>query len=188
MIDDHLGTPQQIVNTSGEVVWKAAYLPFGQAQVLVETIECNIRFKGQYFDAETGLHYNVNRYYNPLTGRYLTPDPIGLDGGINLWAYASNSPLNYIDPFGLYQSSPWLSWVPGQHFFDLGMTAIENNQYGSAAAYFSGMIAEQALFALTLKGGGGSATGTCSRASKNVPKIKGTQEGLRNPSLGLTQK
>jgi RHS repeat-associated protein len=82
VIYDHPGTPQQIVNTSGTVVWKAAYLPFGQAQILVETITCNIRFPGQYYDSETGLHYNINRYYNPLTGRYMTPDPIGLEGGL----------------------------------------------------------------------------------------------------------
>jgi len=101
VICDHLGTPQQIVNTSGEVVWKASYLPFGQTQILVETITCNIRFKGQYFDEETGLHYNINRYYNTLTGRYLTPDPIGLEGGINLYPYVQSNPINQIDPLGL---------------------------------------------------------------------------------------
>lgn len=101
VISDQLGTPQQIVNTSGAIVWKAAYLPFGQAQVTVETITCNIRFKGQYFDEETGQHYNINRYYNPMTGRYLTPDPIGLEGGINLWAYVLNNPVNWVDPIGL---------------------------------------------------------------------------------------
>lgn len=57
---------------------------------------------GQYFDQETGLHYNYHRYYDPATGRYLTPDPIGLAGGVNLFAYSYNNPLNLIDPWGLY--------------------------------------------------------------------------------------
>ena len=56
---------------------------------------------GQYFDQETGLHYNYHRYYDPGTGRYLTPDPIGLEGGINLFSYTYNNPLNNIDPLGL---------------------------------------------------------------------------------------
>jgi RHS repeat-associated protein len=100
-INDHLGTPQVLVDSTGATVWQAAYLPFGKAQVQIGTITNNLRFPGQYFDAETGLHYNWHRYYDPSTGRYLTPDPIGLEGGINLYSYTSNNPVNAVDPFGL---------------------------------------------------------------------------------------
>jgi RHS repeat-associated protein len=89
------------VDATGIVVWKAAYFPFGKTQILTQTITNNIRFPGQYFDAETGLHYNWNRYYDPDTGRYLTPDPIGLTGGMNLYAYVGGDPVNGIDPWGL---------------------------------------------------------------------------------------
>lgn len=60
-----------------------------------------LRFPGQYWDDETGLHYNWNRYYDPSTGRYITADPIGLEGGMNLYAYANLNPVNYIDAEGL---------------------------------------------------------------------------------------
>jgi RHS repeat-associated protein len=59
-------------------------------------------YPGQYYDSETGLHYNYFRYYNPQTGRYLTPDPIGLEGGTNLFAYVEGNPANRIDPLGLW--------------------------------------------------------------------------------------
>jgi RHS repeat-associated protein len=101
-LNDHLGTPQKIVDSSGALVWEAAYLPFGQAQVMIATITNNLRFPGQYYEEETGLHYNWHRYYDPATGRYLTPDPIGLAGGINLYAYVQNDPVNFVDPMGLY--------------------------------------------------------------------------------------
>lgn len=72
------------------------------AKFAVNPGEDNLRFPGQYYDAETGLHYNWHRYYDPDTGRYLTPDPIGLAGGINLYSYSYQNPVNYIDPLGLF--------------------------------------------------------------------------------------
>jgi RHS repeat-associated protein len=100
--NDHWGTPQVLTNDSQTVVWKAVYTPFGGADISVQTVENPFRLPGQYYDPETGLHYNYFRYYDPTTGRYVTPDPIGLDGGINLWPYVANNPLRWIDPRGLW--------------------------------------------------------------------------------------
>lgn len=58
---------------------------------------------------ESGLHYNWNRYYDPRTGRYITSDPIGLDGGMNTYAYVKNNPLRRVDPFGLLIRGTWVS-------------------------------------------------------------------------------
>ncbi|MBW1741158.1 MAG: RHS domain-containing protein [Deltaproteobacteria bacterium] len=75
---DHLGTPQVMTDEDGEVVWKADYRPFGEADVTVNTVENNFRFPGQYYDQETGLHYNYFRDYHPGIGRYIEPDPLSL--------------------------------------------------------------------------------------------------------------
>jgi RHS repeat-associated protein len=99
--NDHLGTPQILTDETGTVSWKAIYSPFGEADISIGTVENPLRFPGQYYDQETGLHYNWNRYYDPKTGRYLSPDPIGLEGGINLFIYVANNPINFTDPLGL---------------------------------------------------------------------------------------
>ncbi|WP_028578878.1 RHS repeat-associated core domain-containing protein [Desulfogranum japonicum] len=102
VINDHLGAPQRMINEAGNIVWKANYLPFGKAQVTLSLVSNNIRFPGQYFDNETGLHYNWHRYYDPEMGRYLTADPIGFEGGdVNFYSYVWQDPLNWIDPWGL---------------------------------------------------------------------------------------
>ncbi|MEA1875828.1 MAG: RHS repeat-associated core domain-containing protein [Bacteroidota bacterium] len=100
--NDHLGTPQKMTAVNGAVVWSATYTSFGNAEVdPSSTITNNLRFPGQYEDQETALHYNGHRYYDPNTGRYLRLDPIGLEGGINLFTYTTNNPINAIDPLGL---------------------------------------------------------------------------------------
>jgi RHS repeat-associated protein len=98
---DHLGTPQELTDYSGEIMWSAKYRAYGNLATLdVAEIDNPLRFQGQYFDAETGLHYNRHRYYNPGTGRYLTPDPIKLAGGLNNYQYVPN-PTGWVDPLGL---------------------------------------------------------------------------------------
>lgn len=101
--NDHLGTPQDIVDRNGRIVWSATYDAFGNIHITIAEIENNLRFPGQYFDGETGLHYNYFRYYQRSTGRYITPDPIGLAGAdVNLYRYVASNPVNWIDPLGLW--------------------------------------------------------------------------------------
>jgi len=101
---DHLGTPQELTDYSGEIVWAAQYTAYGRLTRLNrdthQVLDQPLRFQGQYFDAETGLHYNRHRYYNPDVGRYLTPDPKRLAGGLNGYQYTRN-PTGWVDPLGL---------------------------------------------------------------------------------------
>jgi RHS repeat-associated protein len=104
--NDHLGTPQVITDANAAIVWQADYTPFGKADVVVETITNNIRLPGQYFDAESGLHYNYFRDYDSKGGGYIQSDPIGLAGGINTYAYVYGNPVNWYDPDGLRPTTP----------------------------------------------------------------------------------
>ncbi|WP_339446904.1 RHS repeat-associated core domain-containing protein [Pseudomonas sp. EA_5y_Pfl2_R50] len=103
---DHLGTPQELTNQQGDVVWSAHYKAWGEAReqrsewALQQGLTNPIRFQGQYHDHETGLHYNRYRYYDPHVGRYISKDPIGFEGGLNGYAYAPN-PTGWTDPLGL---------------------------------------------------------------------------------------
>ncbi|NMN80126.1 RHS repeat domain-containing protein, partial [Pseudomonas sp. KD5] len=106
---DHLGTPQELTDFGGEIVWSAKYNAYGKVTHLAfgggEQLDQPLRFQGQYFDAESGLHYNRHRYYDPEVGRYLTPDPIKLAGGLNQYQYTPN-PTGWVDPLGLSGNCP----------------------------------------------------------------------------------
>ncbi|MCL4557449.1 MAG: RHS domain-containing protein [Deltaproteobacteria bacterium] len=128
---DHLGTPIEMTDQSQNVVWQASYDPFGQATISTATITNNIRFPGMYSDSETGLYYNINRYYYPSIGRYIEPDPIlqpmvfaKLNTGsifnellvffaanpqqLNEYLYTMNNPVNQIDPFGRQNTTTYM--------------------------------------------------------------------------------
>lgn len=90
-----------LVNSANQVVNSYSYTPFGTAIDSVEQVAQPFRFTGREYDRETGLYYYRARYYDPGVGRFISEDPIGLAGGINVYAYAGNDPLNATDPFGL---------------------------------------------------------------------------------------
>ena len=104
---DHLGTPQELTDRNGHLQWTGHYRAWGELAKATDhsgqtaRVEMPLRFQGQYCDAETGLHYNRHRYYDPQLGRFTTQDPISLAGGVNLYQYAPN-PVGWVDIFGLY--------------------------------------------------------------------------------------
>jgi len=97
---DHLFTPRLATGPAGAIVWAWEGETFGDVEP-TGSLTLNLRFPGQYFDAESGLHYNVMRDYDPALGRYVQSDPIGLISGTNLYAYVSSNPLMLFDIFGL---------------------------------------------------------------------------------------
>ncbi|HFX1133585.1 TPA: RHS repeat domain-containing protein, partial [Pseudomonas aeruginosa] len=98
---DHLDTPRLATDASGQIAWQWQSDAFGRGEALSQgSTQVNLRFPGQYYDAESGLHYNYFRDYDPQTGRYVESDPIGLRGGLNTYGYVMGNPLRYIDPTG----------------------------------------------------------------------------------------
>ncbi len=97
---DQIGTPLELTDSNGKMVWQATYRSWGAVEHLtVNEVKQNLRFQGQYFDDETGLHYNTFRFFDCEIGRFLSQDPIGLAGGINIYSYTIN-PVQEIDPLG----------------------------------------------------------------------------------------
>jgi len=97
---DHLGTPRRLADENGAIVWSWESKAFGDDEA-VGSVKFNLRFAGQYFDNETSTHYNINRDYNPKTGRYIQSDPIGFDGGVNSYGYVGGNPMGAVDEMGL---------------------------------------------------------------------------------------
>src|SRR5262249_2920386 len=94
--------PLTMTDDAGNVVWRATYDAFGTARIdETSRVSLSLRLPGQYYDAETGLHYNLARYYDPRLGRYLQRDPLGCEGGSwNEYIYCGGDPLNRLDPTG----------------------------------------------------------------------------------------
>ena len=166
---DHLGTPRAISN-GNTAIWRWESGPFGlnapdeDPDGDFSTINYNLRFPGQYYDAETAMHYNYYRTYDPSTGRYLESDPIGLIGGPNPYSYALLNPISLYDPYGLWVPPPAPQWlVDGATGFGDGLsggiTSWIRDQAGidggvnKCSSLYSGSRTTGNVASLTLGGG-----------------------------------
>ena len=111
---DHIGRPVFATNSAGAKVWSLAYLPFGGVRAATG-VPTALRFPGQWFQSENGLHQNWMRDYDPTTGRYLQADPLGLVDGASVYGYVKQNPGRWVDPRGLLSTDPWvpLPTTPG---------------------------------------------------------------------------
>ena len=132
---DHLNTPRVARDQARNVVWTWDSDAFGATPPNpnpsgLGVVTINLRFPGQYYDQETGLHYNGFRYYHPGMGQYIQPDPIGLRGGsFSTYAYVGGNPLRWVDPSGLAGSTrgsapPRSSGYGNQLAYDLTLAQI----------------------------------------------------------------
>jgi RHS repeat-associated protein len=99
-VNDPIGTPEELVGSDGEMLAELDRLAWGRTREGEGARASSLRFQGQQEDSETGLHYNGNRYYDPDAGLYISPDPLGIKGGLRAFGYGIN-PVAWIDPLGL---------------------------------------------------------------------------------------
>ncbi len=135
-INDHLGTPRELVDDSGSVslsiVTRAWGRDIARASGEIHLPECPIRFQGQWLDDETGLSYNRFRYYDSDVGAFISKDPVGLEGGTNVYLYVRN-PIGWIDPWGLVNAPASLPDTPGVYIITNGNTSYVGNAGQGAA-------------------------------------------------------
>ncbi|MGZ3974334.1 MAG: RHS repeat-associated core domain-containing protein [Flavisolibacter sp.] len=142
-----VGAPIQTTDQNGNVSWTGQMDPFGSV-LPNPNITQNLRLPGQYFDAETSLHYNMQRYYDPLNGgRYLPADRIGLGGGTNQYIYSLNDPLNLSDPTGEIAVVPILVGIGTGIVFDYAVSKWKEKNCSCTTG--SGAVVAPALGAAT---------------------------------------
>ena len=195
---DHLGAPHQVTNGAGQVVWFWDHGAFGPAQPTGALVSFKDRFPGQFYDLETGLHYNGARDYDPTLGRYLESDPIGLAGGINTYAYAGSNPVSLSDPSGRILPLLALAFVGGgaalgaggNYAYQLWQNPSSINYgdvafFGLAGAITGGAAALLAAAAPTAAAvaGVGGACGAAERAAQIANTLGNTQ---RFVTIGVT--
>ncbi|SDE04801.1 RHS repeat-associated core domain-containing protein [Paracidovorax valerianellae] len=177
---DHLNTPRRLTNTQGQVAWQWLITGFGEANpttgatnysqsgqgnaAYAEAVKFDLRYPGQVFDEETQLAYNLNRYYDQVSGRYIQADPIGLDGGWNRFGYVGGDPLNFADDEGLQRrsSTPAVSWGQAQLNFQGASLTSQIRQYQPNYSYSYASMPGQGFTAA------------------NVGQLQGTLQRLQN--------
>ena len=137
---DHLGSIREVVNNTGSVVARYDYDPYGRRTKLSGTFDSDFGFTGHYFHAPSGLHFAPFRAYSAELGRWLSRDPIREEGGINLYSYVSNNPINLWDPWGLFE-------LTGNEIVDAGLESFSRAGQGVVNAFTGGLFnPEDGLF------------------------------------------
>ncbi|MFD8494822.1 RHS repeat-associated core domain-containing protein [Amycolatopsis sp. NPDC059657] len=130
IVTDLIGTPTELVDAAGELAWHAERTIWGAAlSQLAQRTDTPLRFPGQYYDAETGLHYNYQRYYDPESGRYHSADPLGLAPDANPYVYV-HDPTAWTDPLGLARRNPKVKKCPPAE--DLNWNPNSGKTFGHA--------------------------------------------------------
>jgi RHS repeat-associated protein len=140
---DHLGRPIRMTSPTKTTLWAARWKPWGEVQAFSGTNTTNLRYPGQYFQIETGLHYNHHRMYDPVTGRYTQPDPLRFVDGPSVYAYAKNSPFMRTDREGLITLQIGISGSfnigPFAGSFGFGLAIDDNGNIGGYGVYGGGV-------------------------------------------------
>ena len=165
---DHLNTPRRLTDSARRVRWQWAYSGYGetapQALTLptVANVAYNLRFPGQVDDGN-GLFYNWHRFYHPASGRYVSADPIGLNGGWNRFAYVGGNALSGVDPTGLMTFESW--WEASKAGFQSG----NNNPWGEVNKILQGIVPGEGAFVAAFARGLGAIKGCFTPAARGVP-------------------
>jgi RHS repeat-associated protein len=176
-IPDIQGSVIASLDSSSGALTKIGYLPYGKSA----SATAPFGYTGQRIDPETnGLYYYRARHYSPAWGRFLQTDPIDTQGGVNLYAYVGNDPLNLVDPLGLLRDSPSfgpsllqsaVNAVPGTIYAGLAQQQFQQGNYGAATIYEAFAFADSALAMATLGLGTGVRTAVRT-AEEAIPVIE----------------
>jgi len=178
---DQLGTPRQARERVGTIVWRWESDGYGTSAANEDPdgngqpTTVNLRFPGQYYDEESGLHYNWHRYYVPRLGRYLSSDPIGLDGGRNTYAYANNAPTTYKDSSGELPSA--VAGALAGAAFDIGIQLVGNGMRPKCIKW--DVVAIAALTGAVNPFSGLSAANSALKAERQFARAAGLRDGTR---------